>query len=387
MPPAVLRRPGAKGKAAPAPRRRRPAAAIDPPAAREEDLRSKPAGEWLRLELVEIEGKYWDESCVLAGKIKGLLKEEGEPFIKVRVEGTKSESLLKFLSGVSSREVRCHICDKPCSRQTWSNDLVHMEKMTEVVGAPEAWMSNLLGVGDAPVREDELAALRKEAERLEAEKGRQKSRERSRKRGRSKRRRRSSSGSRKERMKVRPKKKAEHLYEDTGLDPRKKVRRQFLRKSKKLTRKRLKRKGASEKSSSSSRSATPEDERTQGAQRQDKLFGEDAMVAEVAEDFPGALTSAWLGSAQEFLLMTRGEREMENTEALPALAMKYTRMVLHSKMSPPMQREAMTLSMALDPAKEEASLESPRERRERVEKAKEKPTTTKEKGRKRAEER
>lgn len=156
MPPKGARRPAAAQP--PRLHRRRPAAAIEaaPPAVREGDLRSRGIAEWAKLGLVRIEGKYWDEPCCLAGKVEGVDQEDQEPYLRLRVHGTQSESLLRVLSGLDSKVLAGHLCENPCTRLTWRNNLVHVTKVEEVAHPGEPWMSNLLDVGGPPPREDEL---------------------------------------------------------------------------------------------------------------------------------------------------------------------------------------------------------------------------------------
>lgn len=49
---------------------------------REDDLRKRSAAEWVGLGRVRVECKYWDEACILAGKIEAVEQEEREPFLR-----------------------------------------------------------------------------------------------------------------------------------------------------------------------------------------------------------------------------------------------------------------------------------------------------------------
>lgn len=72
------------------------------------------------------------------------------------------------------------------------------------------------------------------------------------------------------------------------------------------------------------------------------------MIEELAEEVPGVLTSGWMRAAQEHLLNQRGEDLDEEIGRVPSLATKFIKLNVHGRMSPPMQREAGTLSKMID---------------------------------------
>lgn len=318
-------------------------------------LKDLPAAEWIRRGLIIFQGKYWDEECVWAGKFSGLEAEEGQVYLRIIVEGTQSESLLKYLSGQKPCLLRGHLCDQPCSALTWAEGLVHIEKIEDAPLAKELWMSNLLGAGDPP-RGDDLEVLRREAEAVEKEKAegakksdKEKKKERKKKRKDKDRGDSSSTRSRKPKLKVKPKKGLDQLFSHTGLDPQMSVRKRFLRKAQKKSRNRKRRRGGkSSHSSSSSSSSKGSGAQGSGAMDRQRLFNENTVVKEIAEELPGTLTASWVHAAQDHPLDVRGEVVEGDSEMLPVLAVKYVRMQLFSKMAPPMQREAGNLSRALD---------------------------------------
>lgn len=333
---------------------RRPASA---PAVGERERSPKEVGvgEWLSSGLLVFEGHYWDEKVIVAGKVEGFETRGEEGFLRVVAQGTQSETLLKYLGGASERRLWVHLCGAPCEALIWEDGVIHITQWRKAPEPLEPWMTNLLEVRAGAAEADELARLRAEAQKAEDKIPRKEDveekdkRSKPRKRKRSRRRKSSETRSRTRKMRVRPQKKAEELYKDTGMDTRLEVRKKFLRKAKKKTKKKGKKKDSSSESQSSSKSSHDSGggAASSGTQRL-KLFSEDTVIQEVAENYPGTLTTSWVTSCQDHLLQSRGEVETLHDGALPALARKYVRMILYHRMSPPMQREALTLSTALD---------------------------------------
>ena len=83
--------------------------------------------------------------------------------------GTRSENLLRYLSGSVDKKVYLHLCEKPCKNLVWEDGVIHVEKAVKKAGEPEAWMSNCKEMGGAPPGADELGALRRDAELLAEE--------------------------------------------------------------------------------------------------------------------------------------------------------------------------------------------------------------------------
>lgn len=75
---------------------------------------------------------------------------------------------------------------------------------------------------------------------------------------------------------------------------------------------------------------------------------EDSVVEELAEEYPGVLAAGWVTAAKDHLLHVRGEDAEEEEGRVPSLAVKFVKLQLHHRMSPPMQREAATLAEILD---------------------------------------
>ena len=154
--------------------------------------------------LVVTEAIYWKEKVKLAGSPTSLTREDGAWWLTLIVEGTTSEHLLKYLTGVPGRKIKGHLCPTDCPQELSGDSIVHLVKVRKAGGEREAegWESNLLREGAQG--EDDLRALReearqvvtesrsprrregeKQAEKKEAKRKRDRSKKRSRKRSRS----------------------------------------------------------------------------------------------------------------------------------------------------------------------------------------------------------
>ena len=173
MPPKVGYRPAARVRAAPrAPGRgvlRRPAAAVDDPIEAfkgfgEVRVASLPPGDLLSCGKVWVtEAHYWKEATQCLGLCKGLQAENGELWLDFQIEGTKSEHLLRYATGIPNRRLRAHLCRSDCTQETTGNDFFHMVKVKKWrEEEKEPWMNNLLAVEREDA--DELVSLRREAQ-------------------------------------------------------------------------------------------------------------------------------------------------------------------------------------------------------------------------------
>lgn len=350
MPPkGAVRRPAARPV-----RLRRPAAAVvDVPPVVREDYRRVSRAEWLTKGLSLFRGRYWEEQASWTGVVESLVLQDAEPHLRVKVDGTDNERLLKFLSGREDRLLLVHLCDHPCPALIWGDGICHLEQVEAIPAAPPQWGKNLLPVGGPGGRgEDELQALREDQERLERLKEEAKKREEekeSKKEKKKRKKRSSSSSSRKKKVRVRAKKELSVVFGQTGLDPDQRVRRRFRRKAQKLMRraKRSRISRTSRSSGSSSSSGGSKDARDAPLSKE-KLFSEESVVTEVSEVAPGTLTASWVETAREHLVQSRGEREEGENGPIPPLATKYMKQVLMDRMAPAMRREAGNISKALD---------------------------------------
>ena len=299
------------------------------------------------------EGFYWKEKIALAGRPAHLRREDGGWWLTMLVDGTTSEHLLKFLSGVPDRRVRCYLCCPDCPHELSGDSLVHLVKVRKAGGDKEAegWESNLLK--EKARDEDELQDLREEArhavsvshspqrkddKRRDEKKVEKQKRDRSRKRSRK--RSRSRKGSKK-----RGQKDLGSILGDSGLDPDPSKRKKVMRRAKKLVKK-----GKKKGDSSTTGSTDKEASRTSSSSGMDAadVFGQTRMAKKIWTKCPGVLTSTSLSSIHEQLLTTQGQLWDINKKELPPLFLQYFRAYLSPKMQPAMRREALHASFCLD---------------------------------------
>ena len=139
MPP--RRRPAAAGERVGA--LRRPAAA----GAREGDGWER-AGEvssdtLLGWQWVHLRGRYWDEEVEVIGKVMDIKRKDTGREILLKASGTPSESLLRALSGVPSRQLRVHLCPDPCPALVWEEAYLHCSQVREVERGSLGWSQTL----------------------------------------------------------------------------------------------------------------------------------------------------------------------------------------------------------------------------------------------------
>ena len=90
-------------------------------------------------------------------------------FAKLRVSGTKNEELIRCLSGKSEKVVNIHLCEEGCAQQISDELLLHAPGFEEIDLARLPWLTNLQGKLDTGEEADELADLRREQARMDAE--------------------------------------------------------------------------------------------------------------------------------------------------------------------------------------------------------------------------
>lgn len=111
-----------------APKRRRPAAVVDPPRRRVRGGMARPAAAGLpgevRLKLKDVSlgtlanyekvhlknATYYHRTVELCGKICGGRTEGSETFLEMEVTGVKDEELLRVLSGKKHPKLQVHAC-------------------------------------------------------------------------------------------------------------------------------------------------------------------------------------------------------------------------------------------------------------------------------------
>jgi len=304
--------------------------------------------------LVVTEAIYWKEKVKLAGSPTSLTREDGAWWLTLIVEGTTSEHLLKYLTGVPGRKIKGHLCPTDCPQELSGDSIVHLVKVRKAGGEREAegWESNLLREGAQG--EDDLRALREEARqvvtesrsprRREGEKQAEK-KEAKRKRDRSKKRSRKRSRSR-QRSKKKGQKDLKSILGDSGLDPDPSRRKKMMKRAKKLVKK-GKKKGDSSTTGSSGKEGTRSSSSSSGMGASD-VFGQTRMAKKIWTKCPGVLTATSLSTVQEQLLTVQGQVWDIDRSELPPLFLQYFRAHLSPKMQPAMRREALHASFCLD---------------------------------------
>lgn len=314
--------------------------------------RSVPAEEWKDgLRLAVTQGSYWEEPILVAGVVKSLKIEGEKRSLELRVKGTQSEALLRWLGGHPGQPVVVDLCTSDCGKVS-KDGLVHAEKVKVWTKEnQESWMENMEDVEKTPV--DELEELRRRSEALGS-----KPKETDKKKGKSHS---SSSGSesekRKEAKKEKKKKKKKRKKEErkiegtkalaavfgsTGLDPDNQVRQRVLRRAKRVAKKKGRRNSSGSSSSSRSSSSTREEEVPSG------IFGEEVRVKEVAKRCPGALSLSTVEQIQTSVVQQSGQPWQIERGSIPPLFSLYWRIALQPKAGGPMAREMQTLSYVID---------------------------------------
>ena len=251
---------------------------------------------------IHVRGRYWSAPGEISGLVRGVQVRSKEDIeVEVELQGTNTETILRWASGAAERVMRVHLCGCRCTDMIDSENLLHGEEMRVRKGEDLAWMTNLTEAGDPA--EAKAAAEPPVGEGKEKEgKGKERSRGRSReaekkkkkkKRERSSEKRSKSSGggkSSKEKakkqlsIKHQAKKTPKSVYGGTGMDPDPKVRKKVAARAAR----RLKKKRKSSSASSSSGSSSEESD-----EESDELFEETQKVRKVGRVAPGALTRRW----------------------------------------------------------------------------------------------
>lgn len=340
------------------PKLRRPAAVPRP--------RRRPAGQveqradpgWIgasevRLEELEVgcslvvEGDYWEGASIVCGALQGAQLEGTGRYLKLKATGTKSEALLKYLSGSRTKEVVVHLCTVPCDSRIW-DDLVHALRLYKVGMSRDPWMDNLkeqrAAVED---QEDANQELRREAElahqelkQREAKKMREDERREEnkvkKKKKKSERRLKASDG----------KKELSVIFGGTGLDPNPTVRKVAVRTAKKVRKKTKKKK---KRSSSSKESSTGTSSSLSSEEVIDmELFEGQRETQRLWKKTPGTLGLTTVLEAQQSLLTRLGFQPDVSSAALPPIMVQYYRAHLQPVMSPALSRESYHWAVLMD---------------------------------------
>lgn len=344
MPPKVGYRPAARVRAAPRASGRgvlrRPAAAVDDPIEAfkgfgEVRVASLPPGDLLSCGKVWVtEAHYWKEATQCLGLCKGLQAENGELWLDFQIEGTKSEHLLRYATGIPNRRLRAHLCRSDCTQETTGNDFFHMVKVKKWrEEEKEPWMNNLLAVEREDA--DELVSLRREAQasggepKVKSKKKEKKDTQKEKEKKQEKKRARSSSpitGRKADRdLAV--------VLGGSGLDPNPKRWKKMMKKAKRIVKRRKKKKESSS-SSSGTQSGTSRTSSSTGEMEAADIFGQRRMAKRVSSRCLGVLTATSLAAVQEQLLTTQGQIWELDRRELPPLFLQYFRGHLQQRMQP-----------------------------------------------------
>ena len=313
---------------------------------------------------IVVDGTYWEGPVVAAGFGQGLDFQDGERYLKLKVEGTTSEALLHFLSGSPSKEVLAHLCGEPCERKVWKDGLIHVEKLALCKEEDKAeWMENAKEVKETAVAGlgvDDLAILRKEAE----EAGKRK-KEKKKRRSRSPVREQKDEEEKEKKkeegkggLRMKAKKELEQVLGATGLDPSPTIRRKFIKKARRLVEGKKKKKKKKKKSGgrSGSDSSTNEEEssgdtssseKNQGLDREE-IFKSTSAVRRLAAEYPGTLTASWIRDCQDYLLNSQGQVWTQTESQVQPVAVQFFRTNVQAKMTGPMARECLSVAFMVD---------------------------------------
>eukprot|EP00438_Fugacium_kawagutii_P012773 Skav217633 [mRNA] locus=scaffold1334:5610:19402:- [translate_table: standard] len=313
----------------------------------EADPKDIKVDEWKEGTLIVVtRGVYWEEEVRIAGVIRGLLMDGGLTMLRVDLQGSTSEALVRWKGAHPGKLLEVDLCKDGCINLS-RDGLVHCTRIKKFVEADrEGWEDNLLAVRG---EEDQLAALRARAEAVPGGEGAApKAKTKKDSSG-------SSQGSGKEKKKKKKKKKkkegkvkvsgtktAEALFAATGLDPKPQVRKDLRKRARKLTKK----KGARGSGSSDSSSSSTQSDRN--LEEQTHLFGEEVRVKQVWKSYPGILTLSAAEMMQNTVVQQSGHPWNLEAGVVPPIFSQYWRLCLHHRMGGPLSRECQTLCYVLD---------------------------------------
>ena len=304
------------------------------------------------LHIAVVKGIYWEEEVTLAGRVQGLVTQGEQVLLRLRLEGTQNESLVKWAGANPQSWLEVDLCGKECPLLS-KDGLVHCQRLQKILpGKQAAWMDNLVAGGGAGAVEDEMHKLRDRQRELAGQTHQPVRREGG---GKPKA---SSSGTSEEGKKKRKRKKKKKkkdkaknsgtktlaaVFGSTGLDPEPTQRKRFRRRARRIAKK----KGPKGSSSSSGSSTSSEDsDASTGAGSQ--LFGEEVRVKRVWKRSPGSLTLSTLEMMQQAVVTQSGQPWDLDRSSVPPIFSQYWRLALQSRMGGAMGRESQTLCFLQD---------------------------------------
>ena len=318
--------------------------------------------------IVVPKASYYLKEVKVAGKVTGLVLEDGASYVRFTLKGTTDDGLLQFQTGNPEKDFKMHICGSDCNQEEVGDTLLHAKEVRKMKGEDqeEGWTGNLIKV--LPHQgEDELAALRRRGEGValgsgapEAEKDKPKKKEAKEKDKKKKKAKKKKKKEEKEVEEVEEEddesetvaqdgsqaqlacvKSQKLLYSGTGMDPRERVRQKTQRRAKKF----LKKKADKVSSSSAGGSSSSSPEEAEGGSA-DGLFGETSRIRTLAERFPGVLTAEAIRVMKESLVQEIGMET--NSNRLMPVCVSYYRQTLARRASGPVSRELLSICTALD---------------------------------------
>jgi hypothetical protein len=312
------------------------------------------------IRVIFTEAIYWEEKVKVAGMIKGLHMDEDQTLVRLKLEGTQAEALVKWSGAHPGKWLDVHLCPVDCSKLSKDGLLHGLRVRLLTPSYREAWMDNLVEVaaGRGAMEVDELRRLRERAEKRAAEttgeqrapitpgvpgsssssesgKGRKKKKQEKAKKAKKK--------EARSKNKITGTKGLLAVFGTTALDPTPGIRRRVRRKAKRAARRRTKRGSSSQTSSEETSSGSQGSVEDPG-----HLFGEEVKVKMVSKRFPGALTLNALEMIQRALVSQSGQPWDIDRSSLPPLFSQHWRLNLTKRMSGPMNREAQTLCFLQD---------------------------------------
>ena len=92
---------------------------------------------------LQMKGTYWEEEVELIGKVLEVKRKDTGREVVIKASGTPTESLLKTLTGIPSRQVRVHLCADPCLALVWEENYIHCSQLRKARREEIGWSQNL----------------------------------------------------------------------------------------------------------------------------------------------------------------------------------------------------------------------------------------------------
>ena len=322
--------------------------------------------------LVGEKALYYQVECKVAGVVQGVTRSGNMTMLRMSLEGTTSEAVLKAHSSNPTKEFRLHLCPDGCNSEVVADDILHLQAVRQraELQDEEGWVTNLLG-GNGRDALDENENLRRRSlalglegtggadpgekdgkeEKKDKDKKEKKDKDKKEKKAKKKKKKtekksKGSDSSSEEvpvdgtRSKLASLKKPRQLFAGTGLDPKEKVRLKVAKRAKAYLKK------SKDKSGSSSGEDETGSSDSHKEDLDESLFSQATKVRKVAEGFPGTLACQALTKMRGQLLSSIGEEDKKG--ALAPCCLQYYRQCLQRRASAPVQRELLTLTTMLD---------------------------------------